>query len=93
MGIMAVEASFCHGGVLEFNLRQGVTHLFVAFQAKLITGFQQIILIIRSMGIVAFYAVPFRKHLVHTAVGRMGHLGMARVADFIGIGSEQFAMG
>ena len=79
--------------MLEFNLRQGVSHLFVTLQTKLITGFQQIILIVRSMGIVTFDAAPFRKHLVHTAVGRMGHLGMARIADFIGVGSEQLAMG
>ena len=65
----------------------------MATEAKFITGFQKIVLIVGTMGIMALDTVPLRRDLV-TAFCLFGHnISVTLEAGLVGVVVQQFAMG
>ncbi len=92
VGIVAVEAAFFHGIMLEFHLRDGISQGFVAAEAEFVPRLEEIALIIRTMGIVALDAITLHGNLM-TAFRLFGNdVFMALEAGFIRVVIEQFAV-
>ena len=53
MRVVAVDASFFHRVVLEFDLRNRVHLIFMAAVAQFVAALEQIVLVVRGVGIVA----------------------------------------
>jgi hypothetical protein len=90
---MAGRASFHHRVVLELNVRYGFGELFMTTEAEIVSREQKVVFVSRSVRVMAFYAVPFRRNLVGALRLVRNDSRMALVADPRGVRFQQFAVG
>ena len=90
MRVVAVDAPFLHRVVLEFYLCNRVHLVFMAAVAQLVAAFEQIVLIVRGVWIVALYTLAFQSDLVRAACLLRQYPDMARQADPAHVGRQLF---
>ncbi len=93
MGVMTVYASFLYGIMLESRFGNGLTDVLMAAKAEIIASSDKVELIVRRMGIMAFYAISLENYLVRTPGLFRHYASMAFATDFVCLLGQQFAMG
>ncbi len=93
MRIVARDAALLHRIVLEFHLGEPGAHILVAVETEIITCFQEIILVRCPVGIVAFHAVSFRRHLVDAPCLLRNHRPVTLEADLARLILDQLCVG
>jgi hypothetical protein len=78
--------------MLVFRLIDGITQLFVTFKAELVAGELEIILVGRTMGIMAFDTTALNNGFVATLCFFGDYLRMTSVTNFIGISRKKLAV-
>ena len=91
--IMTVRAPLFHRVVFEFNVCDGIPHIFMAAKAKLISRLQETGFMVRSMRVMAFCTIAFHNHLMDAA-GLFGCDSCVTLeTDLIRICKQDFPMG
>jgi len=93
VGFVAVEAPLLNGIVFKFDLCDGVPQGFMATEAEIVPGFQEIRLVLRTMGIVALDTISFHGNLVAAFCLLGNDIFVTLEADTIGVVIKQFPMG
>jgi hypothetical protein len=88
MWIMAVNTAFLYRIVLEFCFCNGLSNILVTIKTEIVPRFEKDELILRCVGIMAFYTIAFH-HNFMTAFGILGYNSfMALIAYFVRIFGE-----
>jgi hypothetical protein len=79
--------------MLEFHFDHCIPNVLVAVKTEFIASLKENKLIIRRMGVVAFYTIPIH-HYFMAAFGILGHNSFVALnAYFVRIFAEQFSVG
>jgi len=90
MRIVTADALFLHRVVLELGFRNRVHLIFMAVVAQLVAALEQIVLVLRGMGIVALDALAFQCDFVQAARVLRQYPTMAGEADPAHFGRQLF---
>jgi hypothetical protein len=93
MRVMAAYTPLLYGIMPVFQFGESLAHTLMATEAQDIAIFYQIKLVIRSMGVMAFYTAAFPDDFMDAERLRRYHRFMAFMTDFIGILRQKFAVG
>ena len=83
--VMAVDASFLYRSMFEFHFGNRTANLFMTVKTEFIPRLKEIKLVIRGMGVVAFYTIPLHHHLMAAFRILRHDPFMALITDFVWI--------